>query len=406
MRGNALPKLPKKFEYRLELRHHVTPRLLKFEPVHRWFFFPHSFSPQLIDEILQSPKLKVGSRILDPFVGAGTTVVRAAQLGFESVGIDLSPLSVFVTGVKKNPLDKRELEEALAFLLAYSPALPWALPERLAKAFTQNELAHFLGMSRRIAQLPPAHGDFFRLVLLRVMQRVSRAVANGGWFRWTQKEDQSGLIKSWFETQALEHIQEVRYQPQAAMARVLTGDARQLGDLKELFDFVVTSPPYPNRHDYSRIFHMELLWLGLEEEQVKQLRKSSLRSHVEALKPKIPYANFTPPPLLEQVLRAIPAGADPRIPRLLKGYFEDLHLVLKGLHQRLRVGGLAAFVVGNVRHAGVMVPVDAILCEIAERLGFTLEEAWVVRLRGNSAQQMGKFGREPARESVLIWRRS
>ncbi len=32
--------------------------------------------------------------------------------------------------------------------------------------------------------------------------------------------------------------------------------------------------------------------------------------------------------------------------------------------------------------------------------------AWVARLRGNSAQQMGRFGREPARESVVIFRRA
>ena len=52
-----------------------------------------------------------------------------------------------------------------------------------------------------------------------------------------------------------------------------------------------------------------------------------------------------------------------------------------------------------------MVPVDEILAQIGEQAGYSFMEAWVVRLRGNSAQQMGRFGREPARESVVFLRR-
>jgi len=53
----------------------------------------------------------------------------------------------------------------------------------LAKAFTAYELAHLLGLQQTIATLPKASADFFRLVLLRVQQRVSRAAPDGGWFR-------------------------------------------------------------------------------------------------------------------------------------------------------------------------------------------------------------------------------
>jgi hypothetical protein len=49
-----------------------------------------------------------------------------------------------------------------------------------------------------------------------------------------------------------------------------------------------------------------------------------------------------------------------------------------------------------------MVEVDEVLAQIAERLGYTRDDSWVIRYRGNIAQQMGQFGRAPARESVLI----
>ena len=49
-----------------------------------------------------------------------------------------------------------------------------------------------------------------------------------------------------------------------------------------------------------------------------------------------------------------------------------------------------------------MVPVDEIALELAGQAGLTPGEAWVMRLRGNAAQQMGRHGREPSRESVVL----
>ena len=90
---------------------------------------------------------------------------------------------------------------------------------------------------------------------------------------------------------------------------------------------------------------------------------------------------------------------------MLEGYFEDMNAVLYSAYNTLAPGGHIALVVGNVRHAGVMVPVDQILLELGQALGYMPQTSWVARLRGNSAQQMGKYGRVPARESVVILRK-
>ncbi len=407
MRSQKLPPLPEGFEYRLDLRHYVTPKLLKAQPVHRWFWFPHSFSPQLVDEILQAFPLPNGGRVLDPFVGAGTTVLRAAQSGYSAAGVDLSPLSLFVSQVKVAPLAKAALAEYLRFVLAYRPVqdLP-TLPARMRKALSPNELAHLYGLRQQIAQLPQLYANFFLLVLLRTQQRISRAVPDGGWFRWVQKPDQSTLIAGWFEEQARVHMEDVPTEAfRYPSIQLLYDDARRLDRLQGVFDLVVTSPPYPNRHDYSRIFHIELLTIGLREDEVRQFRYSSLRSHVEAKQPVQINGSYPSFPKLEKALASLPDSADPRILPMLRGYFEDLYLTLRTLHQHLVPGALCAFVVGNVRHAGVMIPVDEILVQIAEQSGYSFLGAWVARLRGNSAQQMGRFGRQPARESIVLLQR-
>lgn len=403
-----LPLLPEGFEYRLDLRHHVTSHLLKSQPIHRWFWFPHSFSPQLLDEILRIYPLQHTGRILDPFVGAGTTVLRALQLGYTAVGVDLSPLSLFVSKVKVTPLEKEVLKEYLPFVLTYRPVkiLP-SLPERMCRAFTSEELSHLFGLRQQIEQLPQPYAAFFLLVLLKTQQRVSRAAHDGGWFRWVFKPDQSVQIANWFEEQVKQHIADTPSQiPEWPSAQLIQDDARQLERLYCNFDLVLTSPPYPNRHDYSRIFHIELLSLGVDESEIKHFRHSSLRSHVEAVAPQTRASNYQTPTKLQEVLSILPRNADKRIPTMLKGYFEDLYLNLKAIRSHLKRGAICAFVVGNVRHAGIMVPVDEILIQVGQQLGFVFLKSWVARLRGNSAQQMACFGREPARETIVFLRKA
>jgi len=405
----SLPELPEGFVYRLDLQHHVTPRLLRDQPIHRWFWFPHSFSPQLIDEILRAYPLPPGGCILDPFVGAGTTVLRARELGYGAVGVDWSPLAVFVSRVKLTAVRKDKLWDPLRFVLEYTPLreLP-PLPARLERAFSRYELAHLLALHRRIDVLPPPVSDFFRLALLRVQGRISRAIPDGGWFRWVAKEDQSQRIAAWFEEQARLQMEDLEFAEQgyekSAGARILRDDARRLEQIAGRFDLVITSPPYPNRHDYSRIYHAELLALGTGEEEIMELRKGALRSHVEARPPSIPPVGYQMPAILQEILSRFPTKIDSRIRRMLQGYFEDIYLVLRALKGRLRGGALCALVVGNVRYHGIMIPVDEIIIRIGEQAGYRFEGAWVARLRGNSAQQMGRFGREPARESIVFLR--
>jgi hypothetical protein len=46
-------------------------------------------------------------------------------------------------------------------------------------------------------------------------------------------------------------------------------------------DFVLTSPPYANRYDYTRTYALELVFLGCNEDEVKQLRQKMLSCTVE-----------------------------------------------------------------------------------------------------------------------------
>ena len=53
-----------------------------------------------------------GVRILDPFMGGGTTIVEALRLGCHVTGIDLNPVAWFIVKTEAEPVDIKELKNA------------------------------------------------------------------------------------------------------------------------------------------------------------------------------------------------------------------------------------------------------------------------------------------------------
>ena len=390
---------------------------MKEQPVHRWFYFPHSFSPQLVEILLQQWKIRPGDLVLDPFVGAGTTLRVAQSLGVNGIGTDVSPLSVFISNAKLKYYDPNAIREALSKLqqeLEKPANLDLSRPSRLQRAFTDAEFFVLTSIRTFIVSQPEPVRDILLLALLRIQQRVSRAIPDGGWFRWVERLSSEMSIWPMFVQFVNSLIDDIgKTQPVPGFWKAYQQDARQLEQFQEYrhqlaggCQAIVTSPPYPNRHDYSRVFQIELLTLGMQESDIFSLRYNSLRSHVEARRPQGFLPTFKPPAQLENALEALPdANIDRRLRPMLQGYFEDINSVLRSVHNVLTAGGYAAFIVGNVRHAGVMIPVDEIIMAMAESLGFVSQITWVARLRGNSAQQMGRYGRLPARESIVILRK-
>ncbi len=411
----VLPVLPDRFEYKLDLGPTATARELKNAPRHRWFYFPHSFSPRLVFQLLDSWNLPARSKVVDNFVGSGTTLLACHERGMACQGFDLSPLAVMVSNTKTISYQSEQLLNLLDRIPnpnARAVQTDFAYPDRLLKAFTAEELGVLSPLSNSIKKLHNPERGFFFLSLLWTAHSFSRAIPDGGWFRWAEWPDQSEKLLESFKNNCrsmIGDIQAVNWQNSDLIYEAKRADARKLPVDDTSVDAVITSPPYANRHDYSRIFHIDLLLSGLSEEGVTRLRHGAVRSNVEAKYPegyKRKLSHYEEPDSLVAILNQIPDEADERIVPLLKGYFQDMYLSLLEVARILRTDGHVAYVIGNVRHGGVMIPVDEILGEIAPQVGLEFERAWVLRRRGNSAQQMDEYGRDPARETVVILRKS
>ena len=138
-----------------------------------------------------------------------------------------------------------------------------------------------------------------------------------------------------------------------------------------------------------------------EKEEYNELVKKSFVSHVEADLPKdliseIPEVNK----IITQVLKHESNNA--KIPHMIVGYFKDMKTFLNKISKAIKPGGKIAIVVANSRWNGVVIPVDHLICLIAEEFNLSCKQILVTRMKGNSPQQMKKYGRIAVRESIII----
>ncbi len=365
----------------------------------------------LIEEWGLGPK----DHILDPFVGAGTTILAAKEKRVPASGYDLSPLAVHAARTKIEDYNLPRLEDAWdAFKLDIDPA-SWngaskVYPALVMKALPGRLLGAFDALARQIDRAPctSAERKFFRLALLASLPRYSRAMATGGWLKWVDRRTRVKSLAAELTRRVEDMLADLRLRrlPSGSHWRVKLADARQLPERGPVYSAVITSPPYPNRHDYTRVFGVELMFGFLNWQETRKLRYQSFHSHPEARPQRPQTTEYVKPTTLKRVIsRLNKKGIDQRISRMLEGYFVDMYLCLQEIKRVCQPGARIALVVGNARYGGEPIFVDELTAEVGEQAGLTCEKLLVTRYRGNSAQQMGAYGRNPSRESLVIFRK-
>jgi site-specific DNA-methyltransferase (cytosine-N4-specific) len=89
---------------------------------------------------------------------------------------------------------------------------------------------------------------------------------------------------------------------------------------------------------------------------------------------------------------------------MVEGYFTELTYIFAELFRLCKSGSKVAIVNDNAKYGGEIISVDFLSTELAEQIGFKPIKIYSLKQqKGNSSQQMAKYGRVPLRKSITIW---
>ncbi|MBV9657240.1 MAG: hypothetical protein JO295_03925 [Verrucomicrobia bacterium] len=400
-------------------------------PRHRWYPIKEGFSPTLVSDSLKEldESQRKSALAIEPFSGSGTAPVECTRLGVDCLGLEVNPFLAFVGRTKLRQADPEMLRcnrERVLLGLRNPVVSPLEDHSTFCEGngkdkwlFNRNVLRTFTGGWNAIAECSSTHRDFLRLALVRATMENCNAYPDGKCLRYKRLKNYScfnaASVIAKFEHYCDQIEEDLAAQPfTQVLSRVECMDARKLKNFEEnrRFDFCVTSPPYLNSFDYSDVYRPELFLTGAvtNNQELMQIRLRTVRSHVQA--------DWTAPVQNSFGVHYAKIIADlqtrreklwtNRILDMVQAYFEDMESLLTTLGQRANPNALLKIAVGTSAYGGVVVPVDFILAEIAEKVGWELKDVQVVRRIRSSAQNwkhQNDDKRVPElRESLIVLR--
>ena len=456
--------LEKKYQNLIEVNPQLNRQLVSFQankkvPFYGWFPYKEGFSSKMVKIFIQNYSKNNGKNvsIFDPFAGTGTTLFSSREMGFNSIGIELLPIGEFIFNSRKaaEKLDNNNFIQVVNNLkkidfqrLSTDDDHNFkhvVITKNAFPAETEKKLNGFIKYideeieDKYIEQI-------LRFVCFCILEKISYTRKDGQYLRW---DNRAGKRKSKFEKAKIFSFEEALFDKlNQIISDINTFNFDNKDEISndieiklnkgtcleimpkldaESFDLIISSPPYCNRYDYTRTYALELVFLGMGNEEIKKLRQNLLSCTVEN-KEKIQllkdiYKNnhqieifnkaenaFFSNNALQEILSILEdyknqgklnnAG----IYRMVKNYFYEHSFVIFEMARLLKKGGRIYYVNDNVRYAGEIIPVDLILSEFAEAAGLTVKKIYKLPVgKGNSSQQMGIHGREELRKCVYYW---
>jgi len=351
----------------------------KKEPIHNWYYFKEGFSKQLVDVFIDKFHLNENSLVLDPFSGVGTTLLACKQRGIKSIGFDVSPFFIFVSKVKTRDYQLDELKETISEAFKWKFERPKQLPKEkyITKVFSRYTLEDFVFYKNKILEMQNEKAkDFLMLALIDSAIKASWTMKDGA----VVKIDKKGKppLKKYFKYKVkrmFKDLKNTNLKPVETTVEI--GDARQLNLDNDSVDAVITSPPYLNKIEYTKIYNIEMSFLGVPE--------SGLRSHIGS---KVEDTNVSE------------LGLDENLPLSAKVYFKDMYSALKEMYRVCKENARLAIVIGGGCYPDRAIEADKLVAELAERTGFDVKNILVARNSWCTRARTIKVGQ--IRESIIL----
>lgn len=403
--------------------------------VHEWYRIILGYPDHLVTELLHRLGAAAGDLVLDPFCGAGTTLVECMKFGIDSIGIDANPSSCFSARVKTNwrlNPDRllelaNDIEPTLNRYLRRKPShvsdptyrylfdsgmlsRKWISPEPLRKA---------LGVKRCIAELKTTSAYRNALMLALIAEVIDGASnVKFGPELYCSRVKHDANVLAGFLTRVKVMAEDLRAvsNVKVGKATVVQGDSRSttifLRHCKQnSIPFVICSPPYPTEHDYTRNSRLELAFLEhvRDLDSLRKIKKTMIRSHTKGIYTHDDDESFIGDnalieglvSVLERKVRTKTYGFARFYPRVVGEYFGGMKRHFTSIRPFLADGALCAYVVGDQSsYLQVHIPTATILAQLATDAGFETVDIrhWRSRWSTTTSREV--------HEHILILRKS
>lgn len=377
------------------------------------------FNPQVVRAIGNILKLEKGAWLLDPFCGSGTTLLEAAHIGWNCVGLEINPLGVLIANAKVTAFRTAPevLQETTGFLICqlenltkvgerWEKVLPDA--EYLAKWFTAPVLSQLAFIIDKIESVRLAElRDVFRVILSDLCRNVSLQDPSDLRIRRRKNpaEIDTRVIEAFISAlrgkvdtilRARKCIPVVKAHQAALLSDARTNeDARkflsQYG--RRMFTAAITSPPYATALPYVDTQRLSLCLLGLVRStdirklerilignrEISGAERLKLEEMINANTANLPDEILTFCRRLSQTAQHSEHGFRKRnVPALVYNYFRQMAKMFTSVRAIIKPGGTYALLVGSnrttLRGEEVLIDTPRLLASLAESRGWSVAE--------------------------------
>ena len=411
--------------------------------VHDWYRFVLSFPPHLVRDYLDAFGARSSETVLDPFCGAGTTLVECKKLGIPSVGIESNPMAYFASLVKVDwSVDLLALsdyaDEVTASVTKDSenygagdwnglplfqtngesqPSLRTLPPEQsrllLKDSISPTPLHRTLVLLDAIDTLGNQQlRNYGRLALANALVHRISNLKFGPEVGVGRVKDDAPVLDAWLDCiRSIARDVRLVNGRNGVPAHVFKADSRGIDSVLEpaSVDAVITSPPYPNEKDYTRTTRLESVVLGLirNRHELRSLKQGLVRSNTRGVyKSDTDDREVSEHAEIQDIARSIErrrvelgktSGFERLYPRVTQLYFGGMARHLASLRPALKPRAKLAYVVGDqASYLRIMIRTGTLLADLARSLGFRVIGIDLFRTRQSTVTG------ESLREEVVL----
>jgi hypothetical protein len=379
-----------------------TPKQPQPEKLKDWYPYYAGFTSDFVDAVL-STYFEASCYLLDPWNGSGTTTAVAAARGRSCVGIDINPAVTVVARARLTPCSVRDSLGPLANEIALAARRESPLQRRndplsrwfrrpavesirrlqhaihavlVGDADLEVELARYHGRS---PDALPLLGAFYYTALfaaVRALLAPFRA-SNPSWLTYPSTlnhriSPSQDRITAAFHDRA-DHLANRLTVPTEyahSGATILLGSALDLPD-QQVYDGCFTSPPYATRIDYVRGTSAELAILGLDDDQIADLRRNTTGTPTVRgiIKPRCALLSDAANKTISAVESHTSHGSSNYYGPWIRNYLTDLETSLSKISASVKPSGVIGIVVQDSYYKSIHVDLQRIVCETIEALG-------------------------------------